>query len=118
MLSVCLCIPPIKFKMPELLFMIHGMYNMASEPISAVHFINPSQQSVCPYVYPTTVARQRLCKNVTTATREELLEASFSMRSVSYKRSMRLVLPRTSCNIIFSLMLNSLKWPQHVRFPN
>jgi hypothetical protein len=42
-------------------------------------------------VYPPNVARQRLSKKVTAATNihttiEELLEASFSMRSVSYGR--------------------------------
>jgi hypothetical protein len=38
---------------------------MAPEPISTVYFINPSQQSVCLYVYPLIVARQRLGKTVT-----------------------------------------------------
>jgi hypothetical protein len=66
------------------------------------YFINPSHQSVCLYAYPLIVARQRpgnnppivarqrLGKNVTVATNthatlEELLGASFSMRSVSYQ---------------------------------
>jgi hypothetical protein len=45
---------------------------------------------VCPFVYPPTVARQRLGKNVTAvtnthATIEELLDASFCMRPVSYQ---------------------------------
>jgi hypothetical protein len=44
--------------------------------------------TVC--VYPHIVARQRLCKHVPAATNthttEELLDASFSMRSVSYQR--------------------------------
>jgi hypothetical protein len=49
-----------------------------------------SHQSVCLYVYPPIVARQRLGKNVTAAinthaTIEELLDTSFSMRSVSYQ---------------------------------
>jgi hypothetical protein len=33
---------------------------MAPEPISAEYFINPSHQSMCLYVYPPIVARQRL----------------------------------------------------------
>jgi hypothetical protein len=55
--------------------------------ISTAYFINPSRQSV----YPFIVARQRLGKNVTAATNahattEELLDASFSIRFVSYER--------------------------------
>jgi hypothetical protein len=69
-----------------------GVYIVAPEPITTAYFINPSHQSVCLYVYPlNVVARQRLGKNVTAATNthatiEELLDASFSMRSVSYGR--------------------------------
>jgi hypothetical protein len=70
--------------MPERIFMKLGMYNMAPEPISTACFINTSHQTVCLYVY---VATQWLAKNVTAAknthaTMEELLNASFSMRSV------------------------------------
>jgi hypothetical protein len=62
--------------------------NQSPYPVSTVYFVNPSHQSVC--VSPT-VARQRLGKNVTAATNthatiEELLDASFSMQSVSYQR--------------------------------
>jgi hypothetical protein len=73
---------------------------MAPEPISTAYFINPSHQSV--YVYPLIVARellgknppivatQRLGKNVAAAKNthtaiEELLDASFSKRSVTYQ---------------------------------
>jgi hypothetical protein len=68
-----------------------GMYIIAPELISTAYFINLSHQSVCLYTYPHIVARQRLGKNViaatnTHATIEELLEASFSVRSVSYQR--------------------------------
>jgi hypothetical protein len=56
---------------------------VALEPISKAYFVN---QSVCLYVY---VVRQRLGKNVTTATNThgliELLEASFYMLSMSIK---------------------------------
>jgi hypothetical protein len=67
------------------------MYIKASEPISAVYFINPSHQSVCLYMYSPIVARQRLGKDVTAARNthaviEELLEVSFFMRHVSYQR--------------------------------
>jgi hypothetical protein len=72
--------------MAEQMFMKLGMYIMAAEPISTAYFINTSHL----YVYPRTVARQRLGKNVTAATKtyvtiEELLDASFSMRCMSYQ---------------------------------
>jgi hypothetical protein len=56
-----------------------------------VYFINPSHQSVCLYLYPPVIARQWLGKNVTTAMNthtaiEELLDASFSMQSLSYQK--------------------------------
>jgi hypothetical protein len=56
------------------------MYIMAPEPVSTAFVVNTSYQSVCLYVYPVTVARQRLGKNVTAATNtyatiEELLDA-------------------------------------------
>jgi hypothetical protein len=59
-----------------------GMYIMAPEPISTAYFINPSHRSVCRYVYPPIVARKRLGKNVTVATKthaaiEVLLECHF-----------------------------------------
>jgi hypothetical protein len=80
----------INFWMLEPIFMKLGMYIMAHEPISTAYFLNPSYQSVCLYVYPPIVARQRFCKNVTAATNahatiEELFDESFSMRSVSYQ---------------------------------
>jgi hypothetical protein len=61
---------------------------MAPEPISTAYSINPSHQSVRLYVY---AARHQLGKNVTAATntqatKEELLDTSFSMQSVSYQR--------------------------------
>jgi hypothetical protein len=76
--------------MPETIFMKLGTYIMAPEPISTAYFVYPSQQSVYLYVYPPTVARQRLGENLTAATNtkatiEELIEALFFMRSVSYQ---------------------------------
>jgi hypothetical protein len=66
------------------------MYNMAPEPIRTAYFINTTHPSVCLYVYPPIVARQRLGKNVTEATNThttiDLLNPSFSIRSVSYQR--------------------------------
>jgi hypothetical protein len=38
------------------------MYIMEPEPISTAYTMNPSQQTVCRYVYPLIVARQRLGK--------------------------------------------------------
>jgi hypothetical protein len=63
--------------MPEPILMKLGTYIIASEPLSTA--------------YPPIVARQRLGKNVTVAknthaTIEELLNASFSVGSVSYQR--------------------------------
>jgi hypothetical protein len=51
MLSVCLCVPPINFWMPEPIFMKLGMYVMEPESISTAYFINLSHQSMCLYVY-------------------------------------------------------------------
>jgi hypothetical protein len=41
---------------------------MAPNLISTAYFINPSHQSVCLYVYPPIVSRQRLGKHVPAAT--------------------------------------------------
>jgi hypothetical protein len=65
-------------------------------------FLNPSHQSVCPYVYPSIVTRQWLSKNVimatnTHATIEELLDAFSVWSNVVSKESRKLVLPRISC---------------------
>jgi hypothetical protein len=67
-----------------------GMYIMAPGPISTVCLISPSHHSVCLYVYPAIATRQRLSENVTAATNthatiEELLNASFFMRSLSHQ---------------------------------
>jgi hypothetical protein len=51
----------------ESIFMKTGMYIMATEPISVSYFINPSHQSVCLYVHPYIVARQRLSIQVSAA---------------------------------------------------
>jgi hypothetical protein len=78
--------------MPQPVFTKLGMHIMEPELISTAYFIiDPSYQSVCPYMYLPIVARQRLGKNVTAAmqthaTLEELLDAPFSMRSVKYQR--------------------------------
>jgi hypothetical protein len=52
------------FGMPEPIFVKLGMYIMEPEPISTAYLISPSHQSVCLYVYPSIVARQRLGKHV------------------------------------------------------
>jgi hypothetical protein len=89
----CLCayeLPPINFWMLKPIFIKIGMYIMPPEPISTACSINPYHQSVCLCVYSPIVARQSISKKVTEATNthpaiEELLDASFSMRSVSYQ---------------------------------
>jgi hypothetical protein len=55
------------------------------------YFRNHSHQSVCLYLYPSEVARQRLNKSVNAAVKrhatvEELLDALLSVRSVSHER--------------------------------
>jgi hypothetical protein len=70
-LAVCIFVsvyPPINFWMPDTVFMKLGVYIMAPKPISTAYFRNPSHQSMCQYVYPHIVARQRLCKHVPAAT--------------------------------------------------
>jgi hypothetical protein len=49
-------------------FMKLGMHTLAPQPISMTYFINPSHQSVCLYVYPPIIARQRHSKHVPAAT--------------------------------------------------
>jgi hypothetical protein len=83
--------------MPEPIFMKLGMYIMAPEPIPKGHFINPSHQSVCLYVYPPIVTRQPLGKNVKAPT-----YATYVGRVVS-KQSRRSVIHRTSCLFSFNL---------------
>jgi hypothetical protein len=90
--AVCVSVyPPFNFWMAEPPFMKLAMYNMTYEPISTTYYINPSHQYVCwyKYVYPSIVVTQRLGKHVPAATNihatiKESLDASFSMRSVSY----------------------------------
>jgi hypothetical protein len=43
------------------------MYIMTSESIKTTYYITRSHQSVCLFVNPLSVARQRIDKNVTTA---------------------------------------------------
>jgi hypothetical protein len=65
---LCVCVSlPINFLMSEQIFMKLGMYIMSPEPVSTAYFINPSHQSVCLYVYPPIVTRQRLGKHVPAA---------------------------------------------------
>jgi hypothetical protein len=85
------------------IFMKLGMYIMAPEPTSTAYFINSSHQSLCLYVYPSyrckATARLHVSLlavigngSINTFLRqqihaiEELLDTSFYMRSVSYKR--------------------------------
>jgi hypothetical protein len=79
---------------------------MPPEPISTAYFINPYHQSVCLYVYLFIVARQRLDKIVAAAKNIhaiiELLDVSFSMRSVWYQ--MKAI---SSCQNFLLKMLSS-----------
>jgi hypothetical protein len=72
--------------MPEIVKL--GMYVMAPEPISTAYFLNPFHQSVSLYVHFTV---QRFSKKkvtaeiITYATIVQLLDESFSKKSVSYQ---------------------------------
>jgi hypothetical protein len=101
MRSPC-CVPPlINVWMTEPVFMKLGMCIKGPVPISTAYLLNPHHQSVCLYVYPSVVTRQRLGKIVTAATNTHvtslLLNASFSMRSVSYQR-------KVGCHFITELV--------------
>jgi hypothetical protein len=56
---------------------IHEMYIMAPELMSTAGFINPSHQSVCLYVYPLIVARQRLSRHVPVTTNCHVIECDY-----------------------------------------
>jgi hypothetical protein len=59
----CVCGSPlINFWMSEPVFIKHSMYIMAPDPLSTAYFINPSHHSVCLYVYPSYLCKQRLAK--------------------------------------------------------
>jgi hypothetical protein len=88
---LCICEPPrINFWMPEPILLKFGMCIMAHEAISTAYFINPSHPSVSVCVSFLTSLRKRSVKTLpqqrTHATIEELLDASFSMRSLTYER--------------------------------
>jgi hypothetical protein len=75
--------------MPEQIVIKLGIHIMEPELISTAYFTNVSHWYVCLYV---SAARKQLGKNITAATNtrvttEELLDTSFSTRSVSYKRN-------------------------------
>jgi hypothetical protein len=98
---LCVCIPPINFKMPEPIFMKLGMCIMAPEPISTAYFINPSQQSV----YMCIVTGQRLCKQVPEAKNvhdsRRIVEGVviYTVHVVS-KEGMQFILRRTCCYLM------------------
>jgi hypothetical protein len=102
--AFCLCILLVNFWIPGPIFVKLGMYTsiVASEPISTAHFMNLSHQSLCLYVYPPSIARQRLCNNVIEATNTHAEVEGIVWRVVFYAVSIvskgngRLVLPRTS----------------------
>jgi hypothetical protein len=71
--TVCLsALPLINFWMPEPIFMKLAMYDYIMVP-------GPVSVSLCVYMYNVTARKN------TYATTEELLKASFSVRSVSYQ---------------------------------
>jgi hypothetical protein len=81
-LAVCVSVyPSIEFWMPELIFMKLGTYIMTPELISREYFIK-FLPSFCMSLCMDTFPWQRIHGTV-----KELLEASFSIRSVSSQRS-------------------------------
>jgi hypothetical protein len=102
---LCLWISLINFWIPDPvfikldIFMKLDIHIMTSESISAAYLINLSHQSV----YPSSVARQRLCKSVTAATnthaknRRIVGHVVFYAVQVVWKESRLLILQRTSC---------------------
>jgi hypothetical protein len=68
------------------------MYIMAPEPISKAYLVNPPDQSVCLYVYPIIVAKQRLDKTLP--------------RQQHKNRWTRRFLPRTSSFLILIQNIN------------
>jgi hypothetical protein len=99
-----------------------GMYNMAPEPISAAYLINPSHQSVCLYLYPHIIIRQRLGKYFLAVTNKRnnrgiVGRVVFDAVRVVSKEGRLLVLPRTSrfCYGSFSFFLCVLFILRHVR---
>jgi hypothetical protein len=86
-LSVCLWIPPLTFNAWNNLYDNWHVYHGTWAHLNGI-FHKPSHQSICLYVYHLIVARQRFYIHVPKATntrnKEELLDASFSVRSVSY----------------------------------
>jgi hypothetical protein len=118
--------------MAETIFIKLGMYIMAPDPISKAYFINPCHQSVSVARQrfgknPTNVAMQQLGKNViaamnTQATIKELLDATFSMRSVSYQEKYAIIscqnflfLPTTLIPFFFPPALRSFLPPTFFR---
>jgi hypothetical protein len=109
--SVCVSVYPssMSFWTPEPIFTKLGTYITAPELISTAHYINPSHQSVRLYVYPLIVTRQWIDKNAAAATNTyatiELLDASFSVRSVLYQREVGdLFFPELVLCWIFSVL--------------
>jgi hypothetical protein len=77
--------------MPESIFTELDLYILVPEPISTAYFINPFYQFVCLCLSPLIVARHWLkvtfpWKQIR-AIIEELLEASFSIRSTYIKEA-------------------------------
>jgi hypothetical protein len=66
--------------------MILGICIMATEPIPTAYFINASHQSVCICMLLGNGSVKMLPRQRIRATIEKLLDASFSVRSMSYKK--------------------------------
>jgi hypothetical protein len=92
MLSVCLYIPYMQFRMPDSIFMQLGMYIMAPEPISTAYFINPSHEFL--YMWNSV---KRCRGNEYTFNKTIVGSVVFYAVRVVSMESRRLVLPATYC---------------------
>jgi hypothetical protein len=102
---------------PQINFWMIEPIIMAPGPISSVYFINLTHHFICLYVYPPfiarywlsknphIVARQRLSKNVTSATMHTIIQELFDVpllcNPCHIKESMPSVLPTTFCLYLF-----------------
>jgi hypothetical protein len=88
--------------MSEPILMKLGMYIRAPERISTAHFVNPSHQSVCLYVYPLLLLgmarwKRYRCNEYTCNNRRNICRVGFYAAYFISQESRRLILPMTSC---------------------
>jgi hypothetical protein len=110
--------PPYQLLMEKPVIIKFGIYIMALESISTAYFINFSHQSMCLYVYPPVIARQRRCKNVTTHNYRRISGRGifYSVRIVSRKVD-DYFFPKPLVLFFLTLTPRSTKWRLPLCFP-